>query len=385
MKRKESNLIDKFREVDGLKKILIISGNLYVGGAEKVARDIALLADREKYTFDYLVYGDTVGAYEAPLEAVGCRIFHLPQPREGFFRHFRDLRKLMKAGGYYAVHGHTMFSSGWAMLAAKICGVPVRVCHSHSALANGSGFVKSVYEQIMRLLILTCSTDLVACGIKAGQRLYGRTAFEKRGKLILNGIDIPAFAYDPDKRESIRHALHAEDQWIIGHVGHLAGVKNQRFLLELMPLLLASNPRALLLLLGEGDDRPMLEEKIREMGLQDRVILTGNVTNVAEYLSAMDVFAFPSLYEGLPLSILEVQANGLPCVISDTVPEDVFLTDLIHPLSLSAPQEEWVDKICTLERNQPEGYNQVLRSSDYAVEKAMEKIYRIYEKADKND
>lgn len=378
MKRKESNLIDKFREVDGLKKILIISGNLYVGGAEKVARDIALLADREKYSFDYLVYGDTVGAYEAPLEAVGCRIFHLPQPKEGFFRHFRDLQKLMKAEGYYAVHGHTMFSCGWAMLAAKICGVPVRVCHSHSALADGNGFVKSVYEQLMRLLILTCATDLVACGVKAGRRLYGERAFESRGQLILNGIDVAAFGYDPEKRNAIRKSLHAENCRIIGHVGHLAGVKNQKFLLEMMPALLERCPRSLLLLLGEGDDRPMLEEKIREMGLQDRVILTGNVSNVADYLSAMDVFVFPSLYEGLPLSILEVQANGLPCVISDTVPEDVFLTDLIHPLSLSAPQEDWVDKICTLERNRPEGYNQALRSSDYAVEKAMEKIYTIY-------
>lgn len=361
-----------------LKRILIIAGNLYVGGAEKVARDIALLADREKFAFDYLVYGDTVGAYEAPLEAVGCRIFHLPQPRENYLQHFQDLRKLMKAGGYHAVHVHTMFSAGWAMLAAKICGVPVRVCHSHSALADGSGFVKSVYEQIMRLLILTCSTDLVACGAKAGQRLYGRTAFEKRGKLLLNGIDISAFTYDSVKRSNIRHALHAENRWIIGHVGHLAGVKNQRFLLELMPLLRKFNPRSLLLLLGEGDDRPMLEEKIREMGLQDQVILTGNVTNVADYLSAMDVFVFPSLFEGLPLSILEVQANGLPCVISDTVPEDVFLTDLIHPLSLSAPKQDWVDKICTLKRRQPEHYQDSLRSSDYTVEKAMEKIYTIY-------
>lgn len=367
-----------------MKRILIIAGNLYVGGAEKVARDIALLADREKFAFDCLVYGHTVGAYEAPLEAVGCRIFHLPQPRENYLQHFQDLRKLMKAGGYHAVHVHTMFSAGWAMLAAKICGVPVRVCHSHSALADGSGFVKLVYEQLMRLLILTCATDLVACGVKAGQRLYGRTAFKKRGKLILNGIDVPAFAYDSVKRDTIRHALCIEGRWIIGHAGHLADVKNQSFLLELMPLILELRPNALLLLLGEGADRPRLEQKIRDMELSDHVIMTGNVANVPDYLSAMDVFVFPSLFEGLPLTILEVQANGLPCVISDTVPEDVFLTDLLHPMSLSAPKGQWVSQICAMHRPQPEAYNRALRNSDYAVEKAVGKIYDIYRKGKRN-
>ena len=166
----------------------------------------------------------------------------------------------------------------------------------------------------------------------------------------------------------------------MGHAGHLADVKNQSFLLELMPLILERRPDARLLLLGEGADRPMLEQKIRDMKLQDHVTMTGNVTNVADYLSAMDVFVFPSLYEGLPLSILEVQANGLPCVISDRVPEDVFLTDLIHPLSLEDSGDIWVDEILKQTRTDTERYNRQLRGSDYAVETAMEKIYHIYER-----
>ena len=167
----------------------------------------------------------------------------------------------------------------------------------------------------------------------------------------------------------------------MGHAGHLAEVKNQAFLLELMPEVLKRRPDAMLLLLGEGGDRPMLEQKIRDMGLENHVIMTGNVTNVADYLSAMDVFVFPSLFEGTPLSILEVQANGLPCVISDSVPPDVFLTDLIHPLSLQAPKDDWVDMVLKQQRTNTQYYNEQLRGSDYAVENAMGKIYTIYKRA----
>jgi glycosyltransferase EpsF len=284
----------------------------------------------------------------------------------------------MRQEKYQAVHAHNMFNCGFSMLAATLAGVPVRIAHSHSALDDGNSTVKRVYETVMRFLILICSTDLVGCGEKAGRRLFGERAWAKRGNLILNGIDIAAFAYDPQKRNAIREQLGLGERFVLGHAGHLAEVKNQSFLLELMPEVLKQRPDAMLLLLGEGGDRPMLEQKIRDMGLEGHVIMTGNVTNVADYLSAMDVFVFPSLFEGTPLSILEVQANGLPCVISNSVPKDVFLTDLIHPLPLSDKKQKWVEKVLSVHRSDTEKYNRLLQNSDFAVESAMEKIYRIY-------
>ena len=363
-----------------VKKILIIAGKLIIGGAEKVCGDIALYADREKFAVDYVVFGDDVGVYESSVEAAGCRVFHLPEPSEGYLAYLRGLHKLMKENCYHAVHAHTMFSCGWAMLVANWNGVPVRISHSHSALVDGNGFVKTVYEKLMQFLILNCSTDLVGCGVKAGQRLFGEKQFAKRGNLILNGIDVAAFAYNEEKRSAIRAQLEAGERFVLGHSGHLAAVKNQSFLLDLMPLVLEKKPDALLLMLGEGGDRPMLEQKIRDMNLQDHVVMTGNVSNVADYLSAMDVFVFPSLFEGLPLSILEVQANGLPCVISDGVPEDVFLTDLIRPLSLKQDKRDWWEAILAARRGDTQKYNRQLQNSDYAVEAAMEKIYAIYDK-----
>lgn len=361
-------------------KVLVIAASLRIGGAEKVARDIALYAPPGQYEFHYVVFGDAIGAYESQLQEKGCTVFHLAEPSDSYPRFLKNLRKLMKTHQYDVVHAHNMFNCGLSVLLAACAGVPVRVVHSHSALNDGNSVIKWAYETAMRFLILICATDFVACGIKAGHRLYGEKAWAKRGNLILNGIDIASFAFDEQKRTAVRTRLNLGNRFVMGHTGHLAEVKNQAFLLDLMPEVLEHRPDASLLLLGEGPDRPMLEQKIRDMKLEDHVIMTRNVTNVADYLSAMDVFVFPSLYEGLPLSILEVQANGLPCVISDSVPGDVFLTDLLHPLSLQASKDTWVDEILNRRRTDTQRYNQQLRGSDYAVETAMEKIYRIYDK-----
>ena len=359
-------------------KILIITACLKIGGAEKVARDIALYGDHTHFEYHYTVFGDEIGTYEPQLEALGCRIFHLASPKKGYRAYYRALTDLIREHRYHAVHAHTMFSCGWPMLAARRLGVPVRITHAHSALADGKNPAKTLYEQLMRRMILSCSTALVACGEGAGIRLYGARAFRTRGQLILNGIDTETFRFDPDARRRIRAQLGWEDHLLIGHAGHLAAVKNQRFLLELMPARLAREPRVRLCLLGEGSDRPMLEAQIRQLGLEKHVILTGNVLNVADYLSAMDVFVFPSIYEGTPLALLEVQSNGLPCIASTGVPRDAFLTDLIRSIALDAPQEQWLDAILHTRRREPQSYSRRMAGLGCDTQTAMDAIHRIY-------
>lgn len=361
-----------------MKYILHIIANLYIGGAEKVARDIGLYAP-DGYENHYVVFGDTVGEYEIQLKEHGCKVFHMPSPSASYSGFVENLNDLIGEYNYQAVHAHTMFNAGWAMLAAKKMNVPVRVAHAHSALRNGNSIVKTVYEAAMRRLILSYATDCVSCGVDAGNRLFGEKAFKEKGRLILNGIDTAQFAYNPRKREQIRKELGLQDSFVIGHAGHLMEVKNQKFLLELMPSLLRKKENAILLLLGDGPDRKMLEEKATELGLQGKVIMTGNVSNVYDYLCAMDVFAFPSLFEGMPLSIIEVQANGLPCIISDRVPKDVFLTDLINPLSLDAA-EPWVNAICEAQRSNPGKYPEILKESGFDIHAVIQRFYDIYEK-----
>ena len=365
-------------------KVLIVASKLRIGGAEKVAADIGFYADRDRFDIHYLVFGDEVGAYEPELEAKDCKVIHIPEPSESFIRYIKNLRLLIKHDHYDVIHAHTMFNIGWAMLAGKLWGVPVRISHSHSALLETRGLKTRLYEAVMRFFILTCSTELVSCGVKAGERLYGKRAFSKRGELILNGIETANFSYSEERRNDIRSKLGLSEAFVIGHAGHLAKVKNQQFLIELMPKILKAKPNAFLLLLGEGDDRPLLEQRINELGLNGYIRLTGNVRNVGDYLSAMDVFAFPSLYEGMPLTLIEAQSNGLPCVISDHVPHDVFITDLVNVLPLDNA-DEWLNTIVAAERHEPQKYADIVRSSGFDVSSAMDKIYKLYGKCDRND
>lgn len=362
-----------------MKYILHIAAKLDIGGAEKVARDIGLYSDPEVYQHHYVVFWPETGAYEPQLTEHGCKVFHIAPPGKSYRKFLKELKGLMEEVPYTAVHAHTMFNAGWAMWVAKQRKVPVRVAHAHSALTEKRSWLVQVYETGMRLLILTCATDLVACGEKAGIRLFGRSAYQNRAQLILNGIDTERFQFDPKSRDRMRKQLGLENCFVIGHAGHLAKVKNQQYLLKLMPEILKSKPNAKLLLLGEGPDRPMLEKMIEALGLADSVLMTGNVINVPDYLSAMDVFAFPSLYEGMPLSIVEVQTNGLPCILSSGVPEDVYLTDLVIPLSLDAP-DKWLEAILNSGRNVSESYAGLVKTLGLDVSNAMDMIYGIYEK-----
>lgn len=363
-----------------MKYILQISASLGIGGLEKVTRDIGVYANHNKYEVHYVVFGEHIGEYEKELLECGCKIFHLNEPSLEYRRFLSDLKDIIAQYHYDVIHAHTMFNIGLVMMAAKQMHVPIRVSHAHSALDNKGGMKKSIYEIIMRYLITHCSTDFIACGEKAGIRLFGKKIYTERATVILNGIDTTRFKYNNEIRERLRLQLGIEQRFVIGHVGHLASVKNQSFLIKLLPLILKDKPNAVLLLLGDGPDKNMLEELIYDQNLSNYVIMTGNVPNVNDYLNAMDVFAFPSIFEGMPLSIVEAQANGLPCVLSTGVPKDVYLTDLIHPLELTETYD-WVNTICSLERCGSEKYAEELYSAGVDVKTAMKKIYDVYERA----
>ena len=360
-------------------RVLEIAASLKIGGAEKIARDIGYYSNSDFYQIDYVVFGEEIGEYEKELQEKGCNIYHLPLPSSSYINYLKELYRLIKGNGYQVVHAHTMFNSGWAMLIAKTCGVPIRISHSHSVDEQpNKNQVQKLYEKVMQLIIVSFSTHYVGCGVKAGEILFGKNQYHKKGVTILNGIDTKKFAYSETNREEIRKKLEVTNNFVIGHTGHLANVKNQSFLISLMPKILKKNKNAKLLLLGEGEDRQKLEKQIIDLDLSSNIIMTGNVTDVHKYLSAMDAFVFPSLYEGMPLSVIEVQANGLPCVMSDSVPQDVVLTDLIRRLSLKEAEDVWVEAICDSKRYTPHIYEEKIKNLGLDSEKMVNKISNLY-------
>ncbi len=367
-----------------MKKVLIIVGKLCIGGAEKVARDIGYYADKDKYEIHYLVFGDEVHCYEHELVEEGCKVMHMNPPKDNHFEYYKKLKKMIEKEKYDVIHSHTMYSSGWAMYAGYKCGVPIRIAHSHTIRGHEKrSLIKNTYESMMRLIINTYSTHCVGCGISAGYWLFGKKKFDKDGIVIFNGIDLDAYKYDEKRRNSIRKLYKIENELVIGHVGHFADVKNQRYLVELMPDLL-KHKDVTLLLLGDGNTKTEIEKLAKELHVDSKVIFTGNVTNVGEQLSSMDVFAFPSMYEGMPLSLIEAQANGLPCVISDKIPTDVYLTDLITALPITEEcKERWIERIVNSKRTDSEKYYSIIDNAGFSVKKMLDKIYDLYEGGNK--
>ena len=358
--------------------IMIIAGGLQIGGAERVAANIIRYASNYEFCFHYIIFEGYENVYGSEIEEKGGKVFVIPSPRENYILYIKRLMELIDKYHYKVIHSHTMFNSGINLAIAKYHHVPIRISHSHTTKSEKKvSIVHRIYEGIMRKMILCYSTDLLACGVDAGIWLYGKKAYKEKVKIIFNGIDIKSNSFNISNRNSIRHELDVEDKWVIGHVGSLFSVKNQKFLIQLMPEILKRKSNAVLVLLGDGEDKKILQELITKLQLQNAVILYGNTLEVNKFLSAFDVFVFPSLREGTPLALLEAQTNGLPCIVSSNIPQDAFLTDLIRPLPLEN-KEAWIEAVCASRRNNSEKYSEIMSRTGYNASVAYQKIYEIY-------
>lgn len=365
-----------------MKRILVIPGGLQMGGAERVAANISLYAPEGEFEFHYLVFEGHDNVYGPEIEERGGKVITIPPPSAGYIVYIQRLKKLIRENGYSAVHSHTMFNSGINLAVAKLNGVPVRIGHSHTIrkTENSVPIAQKCYEWFMRHVILWSATDLLACGVEAGEWLFGKRAFARKGHVIHNGIDTDEFAYSEENRDRIRTQYgFSADAHVIGHSGTLLPLKNQEFLIRLMPELLRKKPNVRLMLLGGGEETELvrLQEIAKECGVSDVVTFCGGVMNPGECLSAMDIFAFPSLREGTPLALIEAQANGLPCVISDRIPEDAILTDLVQPISLEK-EAEWTDALTSACRRDPGRYASIIEMAGYSTKTSCLPIYEVY-------
>lgn len=272
--------------------------------------------------------------------SLDCKIVHFPNRRTDPVQYFFALFNFIRKHHIEVIHANGNSATlAVEMLAAKLGGCKKRIAHSHNTRCD-----QIRADKLLRPLFYATYTDGLACGRDAGIWLFQNRKFT----VIKNGRDVARFQFNKDKRESMRRLLGINDGVAFGHVGGFVDQKNHAFILDIFKSILALSPNAKLFLMGDGVNRKIIEEKANKMGLKDNIIFTGNVDNVEDYLDAMDVMLLPSLFEGLPLSVIEWQASGLPCLISDRVTRDCALTSLVNFMSLNCSPDEWAGRLLEL-------------------------------------
>lgn len=292
--------------------------------------------------FDFLCYNDPLNYSNLFTPDTNNRYFVIPIKIKHPLAYTCALKKFMKEHGreYSVLWCNINDVSNIDVLKyAKKYGIKRRITHIHtSQMANV--FITKVFSRLNYKKCLNLATDRWACSESAGHFLYGDLPF----RVIPNAIDAKRRCFDQNKREAIRKQWNIQNEFVVGTVGRLADPKNQEFLIRLLPRLLAYNPSTVIMLVGDGLFKEKLSDLARSLNVGGRVIFAGSQTDIQAYLSSFDVFAFPSLYEGLSLSLLEAQFNGLPCIISEGVGEESVISLNTKTIALD-DISGWVDSL----------------------------------------
>ena len=346
-----------------MKKILHYVGCMNRGGMEMFIMNLFHHIDRKELMFDFAIHGSNVGDFQEEIRSLGGSRYFFPKMRKNPLKYRRAWRKFWEihAGEYCAFHFHTnSLANIIAIEEAARAGVPIRIIHSHSSMANKGRlqWLNDFLHKLHQKRLPKLATHLFACSDKAASWLFGDI---KHGSLsviqINNGIDIKKFRYDEVNREHIRKTLELDGLKVVGHVGTFLPVKNHKFIVDVIEKAYEMDPSIRCVFIGQGCLFEEIKKLVASKNLENVILFLGVQNNVHEWLSAMDVFIMPSVYEGLPVSLIEVQANGLPAIVSDTITDRVKLQKNLYYKSLSDGPTEWAKEILKIVNNECREYN----------------------------
>lgn len=331
-------------------RVLVLDTVMDRGGAETMMMNYLRHFDRSKVIYDFLVNRDYRAAYEDEIEALGGRIYRMcPMYPQYFRRYKRELRNFLEQHTEYRIiHSNLEERSYFPLRIAAEKGIPVRIAHAHN---RPVGFnLKSIFREYFRMRLPKYVTHMFACGTEAGEWLYGE---KNRDRVIQqrNAIDTSAYRYDAAIATQVREEFGVTDSgtFVLGHVGRFFPQKNHTFLIDIFAGVHKRHPNSVLWLVGGGELNDELKNQIKakvdDLGLSDAVEFLGVRGDVNRLLQGMDSFILPSLYEGLPVTMIEAQASGLPCTISDRVPEQCDVTGNVQIIGLNATPAEWAKRI----------------------------------------
>lgn len=373
------------------KRILQVLTTMNRGGAETMIMNYYRAIDRTKVQFDFLLHRNEESAYDKEILQLGGKIYRVPSITPINYIKYKEALSLFfsKHQDYIIVHSHLNALSGIILGVARKKGVPVRISHSHLAVqpyilkkifnknTDVTAIIKDSIQTLIRKSVRKNSTHFFACGIKAGNWLFGKENASKV-TIINNAIDVSKFTFSEKEREKIRKSLIIKDEKIIGHVGRFNEQKNHFFLIKIFKEIVSQDENVVLVLVGVGGLRSKIEDEVNKLGIRNKVRFLGLRDDIPNLLQAFDIFLFPSLYEGLPVTLVEAQAAGLRIVTSNRVTTEVDITQLVTFLSLGISSKEWASVVINNLDYKRRNTNKMIADGSYDVYTNALKLQNFY-------
>ena len=364
-------------------KILQVGLGNNPGGMEAFVMNYFRELAKQGISFDFVsMYG--IIAHEEEILRLGGRIFYVPNVKKDYFGYVKAFWELLNREKYDIVHVNMLSAANIVPLRlAKQAGVKKVIAHSHNASAPG--LVRKILDGMNRPKLNRFVNQKFACSETAGRWLFGDTAYDKgEVTLVANAIETEKYGFSQENRQAVRKELGlAEDALVVGHVGRFQLQKNHEKIIEIFCEIAKKEPAARLCLIGDGELKEQIQEQAGNAGVLDKIIFTGVCPDVERYLSAMDVFLLPSLFEGLPFTLLEAQANGLPCVISDQITEEAVISrENVRAVSLTESPGKWADTVFEMNkvgRVGKEAAAQRIAAAGFDIHEEARKLLMLYE------
>lgn len=331
-------------------RVLQIIGLACGGGVESVILNYYRNIDKDKVQFDFVVHKHPLKSFVDEAEIYGGRIYEVTAYTKNIFTFTYEIYKIIKNGHYDIVHSNMNSLSVFPLFAAWLAGARVRILHNHTTDTKAEGF-RTVIKRTLRPFAKMFANQYWACSKLAAEWMYGKKAVDS-GKvtIINNAIDLKKFAFSQEKRDALRNELGLKGKFVVGHVGRFEKAKNHEFVIDVFTEIVKQEEKACLLLIGDGSLMKSIRKKVSELHLENKVLFLGVRNDVADLYNVMDVFLFPSLYEGFGMVAVEAQVNGLPLLCSDQVTKEIVISRSVKMLSLRFEAPLWACEALSAKR-----------------------------------
>lgn len=359
-----------------MKKILVYGFTYNMGGIESFYMNYYRKLDKKEYQIDFVKSYDKI-AFEDELVANGSRMFRLPKYNQNPILFYREITKLFKQEKYDVFHANMLTAANIVHLkAAKKCGVKTIIAHSHNNDCV-DGKMKNAIHYLNRKCIKRYANCFLTCSVEAGKWLFDKKI---KPEVMKNAIDLKRYEFCPEKRNILRKELRLEHDFVIGNVGRFAKQKNHEYLMDVFYECKKRISNAKLLLVGTGVLESEMKQKAKAWNLEDSVLFLGKRENVFELYQAMDCFLFPSIFEGLGIVGIEAQANGLPCIFSNKIPEETKMNSNVSVLGIEKEDlTKWRDKVLEIKENGKRCTDLKKLYENYDIDCEIEKLKELYE------